>query len=80
MTASDLRAIATRIETDEDFAMRIGEDARATLESEGVPDPVIAEVLSEADAEVVGFAMPGDDVALAVTRVAAAAREVAGRR
>lgn len=75
--AQVLSHVADRIETDEDFAMRIGEDARATLEGEGLPDTVIASVLVEAEAEVVGFAMPTDTVALAVTRVAEAARAIA---
>lgn len=75
--AAKLGAIADRIETDEDFAMRIGEDARSTMEAEGLPDAVIAAVLAEAEAEVVGFAMPTDSVEGAVTRVAEAARTVA---
>ncbi|MGI9017103.1 MAG: hypothetical protein ACR2HR_08385 [Euzebya sp.] len=78
--AVDLEAIADRIEQDEDFAMRVGEDARATFEAEGLPDQLIARVLSEAEADVVGFAaMPDDSVALAVKRVAAAARVIARR-
>lgn len=75
--AQALGSIADRIDTDEDFAMRIGEDARATLESEGLPDVVIASVLAEAEAEVVGFAMPTDIVGVAVARVADAARAIA---
>lgn len=77
--ADTLAAIAQRIETDEDFAMRVGEDARSALEAEGLPDAVIAAVLAEAEAEVVGFAMPTDDVALAVRRIADAARQLASR-
>ncbi|HUG85481.1 MAG TPA: hypothetical protein VMM13_13000 [Euzebya sp.] len=77
--ADVLGHIADRIETDEDFAMRIGEDARSTLESEGLPDLVIAAVLNEAEADVVGFAMPDDSVQLSVTRIAQAARTVAAR-
>lgn len=77
--ADVLGQIADRIETDEDFAMRIGEDARSALESEGLPDEVIAAVLNEAEADVVGFAMPDDSVRQSVTRVAAAARTVAAR-
>ena len=69
--------IAERIDTDEDFAMRVGEDARATLEAEGVPDHLIAEVLERAKAPVAGFALGAADVRATVTRVAAAAREVA---
>ena len=72
-----LTQIADRIETDEDFAMRVGEDARATFEAEGLPDEVIAAVLNEAEADVVGFAMPHDSVKHAVTRIATAARTVA---
>ncbi len=77
---SQLADIATRIETDEDFAMRIGEDARATLEDEGLPDVVIAAVLAEAEAEVVGFAMTSEDAGAAVIRVAEAARAVAAQQ
>jgi hypothetical protein len=75
-----LADIARRIETDEDFAMRVGEDARAALEDQGLPDAVIAAVLAEAEAEVVGFAMPTDDVQLVVGRIAHAARAVAARQ
>ena len=74
-----LAAIAERIESDEDFAMRVGEDARAVLEAEGLPDEVVAAVLAEAEAEVVGFALPAEDAQLAVTRIAAAARVVQQR-
>ncbi len=75
--AEELLRIAARIVADEDFAMRIGEDARAALEAEGLPDPVIAQVLSRAEADVVGFAMPSDHVGPAVARIAQAARLVA---
>lgn len=75
-----LADIAHRIESDEDFAMRIGEDARSTLEAEGLPDPVIAAVLAEAEAEVVGFALPAEHAELAVRRLAEAARTVAARQ
>jgi hypothetical protein len=75
--AEALTVIADRIETDEDFAMRVGEDPRGTLEAEGLPDPVIAAVLAEAESEVVAFAMPDELVGSAVTRVGQAARSLA---
>ncbi len=72
-----LTEIADRIDRDEDFAMRVGEDARSALESEGLPDQVIGQVLGHAEAEVVGYAMPAQVVEGTVARIAAAARAVA---
>lgn len=77
--AADLTTIAHKIDNDEDFAMRVGEDARAALEAEGLSDDAIASVLNEAEADVVGFAMPAESVELSVRRVAEAARAVASR-
>ncbi|MEE8602039.1 hypothetical protein [Euzebya tangerina] len=78
-TQAELLRLADKIETDEDFAMHVGEDARAALESEGMPDRTIAAILNEADADVIGFAMPADNVAMTVKRIAEAARSVAAR-
>lgn len=72
-----LTDLADRIESDEDFAMKVGEDARAVFEAEGISDQTIARVLAEAEAEVSGFALPADSVEMTVRRVAAAARSVA---
>lgn len=72
-----LRQLADRIEADEDFAMKVGEDARTALESEGVEDRHIAEVLSRAEVDVVGFALPHDAVASMVERISGALRSVA---
>lgn len=69
-------SIADRIERDEDFAMRVGEDPRAALEAEGLPDSVIAAVLEAADVDVVGFAMPPESVAGQVERIMDALRSV----
>ena len=77
--SQNLSELADKIENDEDFAMRIGEDARAALEADGLDDDAIAAILNEAEADVMGFAMPADNVALTVTRVAEAARTVAAR-
>ena len=76
---SPLEQLADRIEQDEDFAMRVGEDARSALEAEGLDDHVIADVLDAAEVEVVGFALPDEAVAALVGRISSALRSVSSR-